>query len=447
MTDPGRSALLTDLYQLTMLQAYYDRGMMEEASFEFFVRKLPEHRNYLVAAGLQQVIDYLLEFRFKPEETEYLSTTGHFSDDFLYYLESLRFEGDVWAMPEGTVFFTDEPVVRVTASLPQAQILETRVINLLQFQTLIASKAARVKGEAPEALLVDFGLRRAHGAEAGLFAARASYIAGFSGTSTVLAGKEFGIPIFGTMAHSYIQAHDNEVDAFRTFARSHPDNVVLLIDTYDTEDGARKVIEVAEELADSGISIKAVRIDSGDLGSLSRKVRKILDEGGLQDVGIFASGGLDEYAIRDFVQSGTPITGFGVGTSMDVSEDAPYLNCAYKLVEYAGEGRRKRSEGKATWPGRKQVFRRRDDSVMSGDRICLVGEECEGDPLLEPVMNGGSPLNEIAPVDVIRERVREQLDALPEMIRSLEPASRPYPVEVSEGIRELFAGVGVKRPG
>ncbi|MBT8399351.1 MAG: nicotinate phosphoribosyltransferase [Rhodothermia bacterium] len=436
MTDPGGSALLTDLYQLTMLQGYYDRGMEDEASFELFIRKLPKTRNYLIAAGLEQALTFLESFEFSAQDVDYLSSTGHFSDDFLGYLSALRFTGDVWAMPEGSVFFPDEPILRVTASLPEAQVVETRLINLLQFQTLIASKAARVRSQAGDALLVDFGLRRAHGAEAGLLAARASYLAGFTGSSTVLAGKEFGVPIFGTMAHSYIQAHEDEAQAFLDFARSHPDNVVLLIDTYDTLDGARKVVEVARELEAEGIEVKAVRLDSGDLLQLAVDVRSILDHGGLEQVGIFASGGLDEYKIRDLAESGAPITGYGVGTSMDVSEDAPYLNCAYKLVEYRGKGRMKRSEGKATWPGRKQVYRRYEDGVIAGDTICLQNEEAEGTRLLREEMKEGRRLEDPISLDDIRSRVRRDVASLPPEIESLTP-SKPYPVEISPRLRLL----------
>src|SRR5262245_44333116 len=377
------SALLTDLYQLNMLRAYLDRGETKAAVFEFFVRKLPAHRNFLIAAGLEQVIEYLETLRFAPDELDWLAKTGRFNKDFIDYLAGFRFDGDVHAMPEGTVFFADEPILRVTAPLPQAQLIETRVINLLQFHSMVASKAARMVLAAPGKLLVDFGFRRAHGAEAGLMAARASYIAGFAGTATVLADKEFGIPIFGTMAHSYIQVHDDELEAFENFARARPNNLTLLIDTYDTEAAAHKVVMLAPRLKAAGVKINAVRLDSGDLVALSQAVRRILDEGGLREVAIFASGGLDENELSRLVQAGAPIDGFGVGTSLTTSSDAPVLDCVYKLQEYAGVARRKLSTGKATWPGRKQVWRRFGaDGRMAGDVLSVEDDEQTGEPLI-----------------------------------------------------------------
>ena len=351
--NPEYSALLTDLYQLTMLQGYWQHEMHETAVFEFFVRKLPTQRNFLLAAGLEQAITYLEELAFSSAEIEWLAATQRFQPAFVRWLENLHFTGDVDAMPEGTVFFADEPILRVTAPLPQAQFVETRIVNLLNFQTVVASKAARAVLVAQEKALVDFGLRRAHGAEAGLMAARASYIAGFSATSNVLAGQRFNIPISGTMAHSFVQAHDDEISAFARFAEANPGNVVLLIDTYETEAAAEKVVRLAPKLKQLGIDIQGVRIDSGDLGLHARKVRAILDEAGLREVRIFASGNLDEYILRDLIEGNAPIDAFGVGTRIDTSCDAPYLDCAYKLQEYAGRPRRKRSEGKTTWPGPK----------------------------------------------------------------------------------------------
>ena len=356
--DPATSALLTDLYQLNMMQAYLDRGETKTAVFEFFVRKLPRDRGFLIAAGVEQVLEFLEGLRFTFEELDWLASSGRFGKNLLDYLAGLRFTGDIHAMSEGTVFFADEPILRVIAALPQAQLIETRVINLLQFQTMIAAKAARMVLAAPGKRLVDFGLRRAHGAEAGLMAARASYIAGFAGTATVLADQRFGIPIFGTMAHSYVQIHDDETQAFENFARARPKNLILLIDTYDTEAAARKVVALAPRLKAAGIAIAGVRLDSGDLIALSRSVRRSLDDGGLTDVTIFASGGIDETTLANIMRSGAPIDGFGIGSSLTTSADAPGLDCVYKLEEYAGLPRRKRSAGKATWPGRKQVWRR-----------------------------------------------------------------------------------------
>ncbi len=281
----AESILLTDLYQLTMLQAYHQRGMNDVAVFEFFVRKLPEGRNFLIAAGLEQVLDYLEQASFQSDELRWLKECGRFRNDFVDSLADWRFGGDVDALPEGTAFFPDEPLLRVVAPLREAQLVETRIINLLQFQTMVASKAIRCVLAARGRLLVDFGLRRAHGAEAGLLSARASYLAGFAGTATVLAGQRWGIPLFGTMAHSYIQVHARESDAFENFARSLPNGSTLLIDTYDTEEGARRLVGLLPRLA--GVNVAAVRLDSGDLGEHARRVRAILDAGSLPQVRIF----------------------------------------------------------------------------------------------------------------------------------------------------------------
>lgn len=438
------SALLTDLYQLTMLQGYFDHGMNETAVFEFFVRKLPQDRNFLMAGGLEQALEYLDNMRFTTEELDWLDSTGHFCHEFVDYLKDLRFAGDVHAMPEGTIFFPYEPVLRVTAPMPQAQLVESRLINLLQFQTLIASKAARSVLAAPNKLLVDFGMRRAHGAEAGLLAARAAYLAGFSGTATVLAGQLFNIPIYGTMAHSFVQAHDDEIEAFEHFALANPNNVVLLIDTYDTEVAAARSIALAERLREQGIAVKGVRLDSGDLGEHARRVRRILDDGGLTNVTIFASGNLDEFKLRDLLASGAPIDGFGIGSRLDVSADAPYLDCAYKLQEYAGRPRRKKSEGKATWPGRKQVYRGYDsDGCMAGDVVTLETDSHDGEALLQLVMQNGRRMTTTESLDDARARAANELRRLRSDLRSLERAEA-YPVEISSSIRDLAVSLDVE---
>ena len=350
--DIRSSVLLTDLYQLTMLQGYMEQGMEETAVFEFFVRKMPPQRGFFLASGLEQLVEFLENVHFAPWELEWVRKSGHFSQSFVEYLERLRFTGDLHAMAEGTVFFPNEPIARIIAPLPQAQLVETRLINLLQYQTLIASKAARSVLVASGKPLIDFGLRRAHGAEAGLLAARASYLAGFAGSATVLAEHLFGVPVFGTMAHSFIQAHTVEREAFDHFADAQPDNVILLIDTYDTEEGAKKVVALAPTLKKKGITIKGVRLDSGDLTAHAFKVRRILDDAGLTHVQITASGNLDEFAIQAMVAAQAPIDLLAVGTKLTTSADRPYLDCAYKLQEYAGRPCRKKSEGKATWPGR-----------------------------------------------------------------------------------------------
>jgi nicotinate phosphoribosyltransferase len=319
--------------------------------------------------------------------------------------------------------------------------VESRVINLLHFETLVASKAARCVLAAPGCLLVDFGLRRAHAGEAGLLSARASYLAGFAGSATVLAGMRYAIPLYGTMAHSFVQAHDDEAQAFEAFAISQPGNVTLLIDTYDTEAAAHKVVRLAARLQRRGIAIAAVRLDSGDLAAHARAVRAILDAGGCAAVRIFASGNLDEDRLRDLMASGAPIDGFGVGTRMNTSADAPYLDCAYKLTEYAGLPRRKRSEGKATWPGRKQVIRQLDaNGRWGGDLLTLQGDETAGLPLLQQVMAGGSRIAAAPTLQDSRERARSQLAALPDPLRGLDPAA-PYPVEVSARLQALARAV------
>jgi nicotinate phosphoribosyltransferase len=436
--NSNTSALLTDLYMLTMLQGFFHEGMEEPATYEFFVRDLPPERGFLLATGLEQVLEYLETVHFNEQELAWLASTGRFDQSFVDYLGKFRFSGDVYAMPEGTVFFPNEPILRVTAAIPQAQFIETRVINLLHFQTLLASKAARCVLVAPGKLLVDFGLRRAHGAEAGLFAARAAYLAGFGGTATVLAGKEYDIPIFGTMAHSFVQAHDTESAAFEAFAHAQPNNVVLLIDTYDTEAAAQKVVEIAPRLKADGIPIKGVRLDSGNLGEHARKVRKILDEGGLSRTDIFSSGNLDEHMLRELLRSGAPIDGFGIGTRLDTSADAPYLDCAYKLVEYAGHPRRKRSEGKATWPGRKQVYRDYDDQgqYMRADIVTIEDDVPQGEPLIRAIMKDGQRLRPAEPLAKSRERAARQLAQLPEHLRAL-GTTPPFPVTISPALKAL----------
>ena len=442
MTIAGRpSALLTDLYQINMIQAYLDHGETKTAVFEFFVRNLPPRRGFLVAAGLEQALDFLENLRFPPEEIEWLRSTGRFGNNLLDYLAGFRFTGDVHAMPEGTVFFANEPILRVTAPIPQAQFVESRLINILHFQTLIAAKAARMMLAAPDKLLVDFGFRRAHGAEAGLMAARASYLAGFAGTATVLAGEEFGIPTYGTMAHSFIEAFDDEMTAFAAFAQSRPDNLVLLIDTYDTEAAARKVVELAPRLKAAGIAIRSVRIDSGDLVALSRSVRGILDAGRLREVTIFASGGLDEDQLAAFAQQNAPIDGYGVGTSLTTSADVPAVDCVYKLQEYAGLPRRKRSTKKATWPGRKQVWRCYGaDGRMLGDVLAREGDNKAGEPLIELVMQSGRRLRPAPSLDDIRRHAKRELERLPQALRAIELATT-YPVEVADELKELAAEV------
>jgi nicotinate phosphoribosyltransferase len=441
MATQGVSALLTDLYQLNMVQAYLDHGESKTAVFEFFVRTLPARRGFLLAAGLEQALDFLENLRFSAAEIGWLEYTGRFGKNLLDYLADFRFSGDVHAMPEGTVFFAGEPILRVTAPLPQAQFVESRLINILHFQTLIAAKAARMVLAAPAKALVDFGMRRAHGAEAAMMAARASYIAGFAGTATVLAGRDFGIPLYGTMAHSFIEAFDDEMAAFAAFAKARPDNLVLLLDTYDTEVAARKVVALAPKLKAAGIAIRGVRLDSGDLVALSRSVRAILDAGGLSEVTIFASGGLDEDSLAAFARMNAPIDGLGVGTSLTTSADVPNIDCVYKMQEYAGLPRRKRSANKATWPGRKQVWRRYDaDGCMAGDLLTLASREEAGEALLERVMQDGRRVRPPPSLEEIRRRAARELERLPQPLRRLEPDTT-YLVEVADELKDLAAEV------
>ena len=435
LAPPG--LLLTDLYQLNMMQAYEEAGMTETAVFELFVRKLPANRNFLVAAGLEQVVGFLESATFHDEEIAWLEDQQRFSSDFLHRLRRFRFTGDVDALPEGEIVFPNEPLLRVIAPLPEAQLLETRIMNLLHFETVIASKAARLRLAAGDKALIDFGLRRAHGAEAGFLAARASYLAGFDGTATVEAGRRFGVPTSGTMAHSFVQAHDDEMESFRHFARSRPDSVILLIDTYDTEAAAGKVVALAPELAAEGITLRGVRLDSGDLGAHAVRVRAILDAGGLEDVRIFASGGLDEWGIAKLLSKGAPIDGFGIGTALTTSQDAPALDCAYKLQEYAGKPKRKLSEGKATWPGRKQIYRRfGSHGRPSGDLLTLADDRQPGTALLKPVMRAGRCIAALPSLGEIRSATLDRLAKLPPALAGLEQAS-PYPVTVSEPLKHL----------
>lgn len=444
--EPGDLGLFTDLYELAMLQAYWAEGMMEDAVFSLFVRRLPRHRNFLLACGLENALGYLEELCFGSRALEYLESRPEFRSGFLEWLAGFRFTGEVHAVPEGTAVFSNEPILEVIAPLPQAQLVETFLMNQVHFQTVVASKAARVVLAAGARPVVDFGLRRMHGTDAGLKAARAFHIAGVAATSNVLAGAVYDVPVTGTMAHSYIQAHDSEMDAFRAFARLFPETV-LLVDTYDTAEGVRRVVRLARELGDA-FHVRAVRLDSGDLTALAFDAREILDEAGLAHVQIFASGGLDEHEIAAMVAHGAPIDGFGVGTGMGVSTDAPALDIAYKLTEYAGRGRLKLSTGKPILPGRKQVFRLEDEGRPVRDVIGRAQETLPGRPLLERVMTAGRRLpNGRVGLDEARAYAAAQIGALPERIRSLTPADPPYSVEVSDALRRHQREVAARLAG
>jgi nicotinate phosphoribosyltransferase len=418
-----------------MLQSYFHRGMREEAVFDLFIRRLPDNRNFLVAGGLDDVLTYLENLRFSADALAYLRSLGTFADDFLAYLATLRFTGSVYALPEGTPVFGDEPIVEVAAPMPEAQLIETFLLNQASFQTMIAAKGARVVAVADGLPVIDFGARRMHGTDAAIKAARILYMVGFASTSNVLAGKLYGIPVVGTMAHSYIEAHEGEVEAFRAFAAEYPE-AVLLVDTYDTEDGVRNVVQLARELGDR-FHVRGVRLDSGDLVALAFRAREILDAAGLAQVGIVVSGGLDEYAVAEFIASGAPITSVAVGTNVGVSSDAPKVDSAYKLVAYAGTGRMKLSIDKMTLPGRKQVYRRIEDGVAAGDVIGVPGEEGYGDPLLVEVMRDGVrlPAGRVTLAQA-RDRARTAIGTLPRRLLDLQPADPPYPVVVSARLRD-----------
>jgi nicotinate phosphoribosyltransferase len=437
--DPLRAehrnlALFTDLYELTMLQAYVEQGMHEEATFSLFVRRLPSRRHYLLACGLDDVLRYLEELRFTRDDLDWLASLGQFGDRFLRWLEGFRFTGEVRGVPEGTPVFANEPILEITAPLPAAQVIETYVMNQVHLQTVLASKASRVVSAAAGRTVVDFGPRRMHGIDAALKAARAFHIAGVAATSNVLAGRIYGVPVSGTMAHSYVQAAVDEMAAFRNFARLYPETV-LLVDTYDTLDGVRKVVALARELGEA-FRVRAIRLDSGDLGELAFRSRAILDEAGLERVEIFASGSLDEDRIAELVAAGAPITGFGVGTAMGTSDDAPALDIAYKLCAYAGRGRLKLSSGKPVLPGRKQVFRRERAGEMVGDVIGRAEERLDGRPLLVSVMAGGERTAAgRVELDGARAHAAEETARLPARVRALTPADPPYPVEVSQALR------------
>jgi nicotinate phosphoribosyltransferase len=381
-------ALLTDLYQLTMMQAYWREGMEEPAVFTMFVRRLPESRNYLLACGLTDALDYLERVRFTDEAIDYLGSLPYFTPEFLRWLSDFRFTGDAYAVPEGTPVFANEPILEIVAPIAEAQLAETFLMNQIHFQTVVASKASRVVTAAAGRPVVDFGLRRMHGADAGLKSARAFHIAGVAATSNVLAGQVFGTPVAGTMAHSYIQAHDRELDAFRAFVRLYPDTI-LLVDTYDTLDGVRNVIEVARELGEE-FRVHGIRLDSGDLHDLAVRSREMLNTAGLDRLEIFASSGLDEFEIAELLRRGAPIDGFGVGTGMGVSEDAPALDIVYKLAEYGGRGRLKMSPDKPILPGRKQVYRVEERGRAVRDVIGRWGEGRRAERFL-PGRRAGGP--------------------------------------------------------
>ena len=437
--DDGNAALLTDLYELTMLASYVSHGMEGAATFDLFVRELPPRRGFLVACGVEPALEYLETLHFDEDAVGYLGSLGRFDEAFLRRLRQLRFTGEVWAVAEGEVVFPGEPLLRVTAPLPEAQVVETFLLTTVAFQTMVASKAARVALACGDRAFVDFSARRDHGPDAALKAARAAYVGGAAATSNVLAAKAYGIPLSGTMAHSYVMAFPSEVDAFRAFARQFPENATLLIDTYDTVEGARRAVAVAQELAGEGIRLQGVRLDSGDLVALGKEVRAVLDEGGQGHVRIFASGDLDEYRIVELLAAGAPIDAFGVGTQLGTSGDAPSVSAVYKLAELSGP-RRKLSRGKATLPGRKQVWRVTGaDGCLDHDVIGLDGEEVPGaTPLLRRAMVDGRRTASPEPLETLRKRCRGAVATLPPRLRDVCDPARDYEVALSAGMEDLI---------
>jgi nicotinate phosphoribosyltransferase len=436
--DDSNSSLLNDLYEFTMAASYHARGMSWDATFDLFIRSLPERRNFLIACGLEQALDFLEGFHFDSEMLEPLRSLGLFGEDFLSALAGLRFTGEVCAVPEGELVFAAEPLLRVTAPLVEAQLVETFLLNCITFQTMIASKAARIGLACQGKPFVDFSARRDHGADAALKAARAAFIGGAAGTSNVLAGILYGIPLSGTMAHSYVMSFDDELTAFRSFARDFPNRAVLLIDTYDIVQGAQNAARVANEMRDAGVRIRAVRIDAGHLAEESRQVRQILDEAGLPGVEIFLSGDLDEYEISRLLEQGAAVDAFGVGTHLGTSADAPFLGGVYKLVGDLHGPKMKLSPGKASLPGRKQIFRLEREGLYARDVLALEDETIPGGTaLLRPVMLKGKRVNAREPLQGIRARCASAIARLPFELRSLDTAQQPYPLEFSSRLAEL----------
>jgi nicotinate phosphoribosyltransferase len=431
------NTLLTDLYQLTMAQAYFREQRVATATFSLFIRSYPANRGYFVAAGLHDVLDYLQDFAFDNDSLDYLAEQKLFSDDFLHYLADLKFTGSIWAIPEGRIFFKDEPIVEITAPIIEAQIVETFVINQIHLQSLIATKAARCVDAAGGRPVVDFALRRTHGTDAGMKVARASYLVGFAGTSNVQAGKEYAIPIVGTMAHSFVSSFDREIDAFRAYVASFPNHAILLVDTYDTLEGTRNAVRVAQEMASRGQKLIGVRIDSGNLAAQACAVRKIFDDANLPELKIIGSGGLDEYDLAELSAAQIPYDSYGIGTKMGISADAPWSDMSYKLVEYDNRSVLKLSTGKVSCPGKKQVFRLLDDSgKIARDLIAQRDEKQPGERLLKEYLRDGELVESLPSLLDCRAVFARDFAALPDEVRAIrEP--KEYSVEFSAALLEL----------
>ena len=430
--------LFTDLYELTMAASYFAHQVFSTATFSLFIRDNHFKRNFFVAAGLEDVLDELAAFRFSEQDIKYLQTTGIFSNDFLSYLSGLRFSGEICAMPEGTIFFANEPVLEVTAPIIEAQLIETFLLNTIGFQSMIASKAARCIHIAGNRPLIDFSLRRTQGQDAGHKVARSTYIGGFAATSNVLAGQMYGIPISGTMAHSYVEAFSGERVAFSAYSDTFPDNSIFLIDTYNTIDGAENAVTVAKQMKENGHSLIGVRLDSGDMADLSQKVRKIFDDAGLSDIKIFASSGFDEFKIAKVIAEGAKIDAFGVGTKVGVSEDAPYLDVVYKMVHFKDRDVRKLSPGKITLAGEKQVFRKSDPNGRYLEDIIGLRDDIvdQGTPLLKKVMENGEILRPHPPLQTIQDRFKKNFALLDDRYKSI-LEHKVYPVKLSKDLQKL----------
>ena len=437
--DPS-PALFTDLYQLTMAQTYWHSGQRARATFSLFIRNYPPDRAYFVFAGLADVLRYLEELRFSREDVAFLVSLNMFDEDFLSYLRELRFTGDVRAMSEGSVFFANEPVMEVDGPVIEAQIVETFLLNQINFQSVLATKSSRLVHAAGHKTVVDFAARRTHGTDAANKMALASYMVGFAGTSNTMAGALYGIPTFGTMAHSFVTIFEEETDSFQAYARSFPDTSTFLVDTYDTLGGVTKAIAVAKEMKRSGHALRAIRLDSGDLLDLSVKTRALLDEAGFKEVQIFASGGLDEFGVEELLGSGAPIDAFGVGTKVGVSADAPWTDCAYKLVEYDGRPVLKLSPGKQSLPGPKQVYRHRDgDGRLLRDVIARAEEppvDGAAQPLLREVMQKGRLVAPLPILEELTEAFGREFASLPDRHKALRSPA-PYEVATSAGLEKL----------
>ena len=435
-------ALLVDLYELTMAECYFHYKQDTLTTFDLFVRALPPNRAYLVAAGLEDILGYIINLRFNSEDLKYLKNQKIFSENFLQYLSKFEFTGDIWAMPEGTIFFANEPVIRVTAPIIEAQIIESFLLNTINLQTMIASKAARVVSAAKKKGVYDFSLRRTHGAFAGIKVARSSYIAGCVGSSNVLAGKLYNIPIAGTMAHSFVMSFKYELDSFLAYSNIFPDRTILLVDTYNTKKGIENAIKIGLYLKEKKHHLQAIRLDSGDIVALSNLARRMLDKAGLKEVKIFASGNLDEFKIKAMLSKGAKVDNFGVGTSMGTSQDAPSLDVVYKINEVTNEDGEflptmKLSKGKVTYPGRKQVFRIQDKKGrFIKDILGLEKEEIKGAPLLKKVVHKGQIIYRLPSLEQIRSFSKENLSRLPDNLKEVYP-KYTYPVLISPQLKRL----------